>query len=356
MKKVVKFGGSSLATAENVRKVQNIIESDHTISCIVVSAPGSRFNGDPKVTDLIYDAYRRSGGTNATKAYQPVVERFGQITSGLGMSGKQEEIVKPIFYGACESEKTALSHGEECMAKLIACLLKREYVEAADIIKFDDDGRLLTDLTYDKVYKSIGNRSGVVVAGFYGQNLSGRRETFARGGSDITGAILAAALDADVYENWTDVDGVMQCDPRVVKCAQSIGKLSFAEMCTLCLFGANVVHPDCFSHLEKKNIPVVVKNTFNPRFTGTVIDMCGSTYEEKPFFAIGLRADSHCDSIVVLRKTYDNTKFVESMELLKKSGIESLCYNQREFCDIICVPSGLGRAAVNIIYEHFNRK
>ncbi len=276
MAKVLKFGGTSMANADSIRKVCDIIRADKAARIIVVSAPGKRESKDIKVTDLLYECYRtRREKGEARECFSKIVERFKEIISGLGLDFNIKPYLDQIYYdleGGAGIDYMA-SRGEYLSALVAAAYLGYEFVDAKEIIKFDSNGMFNAELTNELCAAELlrqGGR-GVVVPGFYGQTLDGRIKTFSRGGSDVTGAILARAVNATVYENWTDVDGFMTCDPRIVKNPSVIKMLTYRELRELSYMGANVLHPESIFPVRAADIPIRIKNTFNPQAEGTEI-------------------------------------------------------------------------------------
>lgn len=281
--KVCKFGGTSMATVNSVNAVKNIILSDPERKYIVVSAPGKRFSGDTKVTDLLYAAYaEQKEKGNADETLKEIKNRFETLSSELGITHdwdrEFEEIASGIAAGT--SADYAASRGEYLSAVLTAKVLGFEFLDAADVIKFKSDGTFDAVLTNDLVAQRCrGSASGVVIPGFYGRMPDKSIKTFTRGGSDFTGAIIARGVNADVYENWTDVDGFMITDPRIVDKPKLIDVLSYEELRELSYMGASVLHPDSVFPVQSDGIPINIRNTFAPEKKGTFILKDTSAYE-----------------------------------------------------------------------------
>ena len=267
--KAVKFGGTSMSTADSVRHVGDIIKSDRERRFVVVSAPG-KTESESKVTDLLIDVSRAAPDARV-KAFSHVKQRFRDICTGLNMDGCLESEF-------CETEKALpdasvdfiVSRGEYLCARMLAKYLDYEFVDAADIVKFN--GNTFDDGYTESVCKiGLAGKRNAVIPGFYGSNGKGEIITFSRGGSDISGAIVARAVNADIYENFTDVDGFMTCDPRIVPHASLIDVLTYNELRELAYMGANVLHPESIFPVRKANIPIHILNTFNPGASGTKI-------------------------------------------------------------------------------------
>jgi aspartate kinase len=272
--KVTKFGGSSVADAAQLRKVQAIVGEDPERRIVVVSAPGKRTANDAKITDLLYKCHDCArAGALLDSVFQTVADRYRGIIRDLDLSidiEKDLELVREGI-GRHTTPDYAASRGEYLNARIVAKLLGSDFVDAADIIRFDVSGRLDIEKTVAAVADSLRNGRPVVVPGFYGAQPDGSIRTLSRGGSDITGALLARGVRADVYENWTDVSGVLMADPRIVPDPRTIPSLSYRELRELAYMGANVLHEEAVFPVIDLNIPVNVRNTNLPREPGTLI-------------------------------------------------------------------------------------
>lgn len=275
--KVCKFGGSSMASGETIGKVAEIIRSDAERKYIVVSAPGKRFPQDIKITDSLLNAYAESRkGKELKGLLAPIFERFTGIAHDLGVEEKVnlKEIFSEIEKGIVASPipDYAAAQGERLSAMLLAAFLGYEFVDAREIVRFADNGQFNSEYTNDLARKKLlGKEGGVVIPGFYGSTSGGQIRTFSRGGSDVSGAIVARAVKADIYENWTDVNGFLTADPRIVEHPKPIPELSYRELRELSYMGANVLHPESIFPVRKANIPINIKNTFDPSNPGTMI-------------------------------------------------------------------------------------
>jgi len=275
--KVCKFGGSSMASSETIKKVAAIIRSDDTRKYIVVSAPGKRFPTDIKITDSLLNAFAESKkGGNVHALLAPIKERFVEIAQGLDVQGKVDldGIFKEIEEGIVSSSipDFAAAQGERLSAMLLAAYLGFEFVDAKEVIRFSDNGTFNAEYTNDIARRHLlANVTGIVMPGFYGSTSVGQIRTFSRGGSDVSGAIVARAVKAEIYENWTDVSGFLTADPRIVENPRKIPELSYRELRELSYMGANVLHPESIFPVRKANIPINIKNTFEPENPGTMI-------------------------------------------------------------------------------------
>lgn len=273
MLKVLKFGGSSLADAQQFAKVKAIVEADESRRVVIVSAPGKRFSGDHKITDLLYlCAAHIKYGVSCEEIFDMIRTRYLEIAHDCGLKLDLNPDFDALWAKMQEGiEKDELaSRGEYFSARLMAEYLGYEFLDAAEWVKFRFDGTVDTDATYEALRRAAGDRS-VVIPGFYGVIPDGRIRTFSRGGSDITGALAAAALDADVYENWTDVSGFLMADPKIVPDPRPIERITYAELRELSYIGAQVLHEGTVSPVREKNIPLNIRNTNQPEHPGTMI-------------------------------------------------------------------------------------
>ena len=267
--KAVKFGGTSMSTADSILRVANIIKQDRDRRFVVVSAPG-KARGEDKVTDALV-AVSEARACDRKAAFAHVRSRFEKLCDGVGLHGILDAELDAI---ECEIAKAEycyiLSRGEYLCAKLLAAILGYTFIDAAELIKFN--GNAFDDeLTQEKCKAGLKGKLDVVIPGFYGSDENGRIVTFSRGGSDVSGAIVARAIGAEVYENFTDVDGFMTCDPRFVPHASVIDVLTYKELRELAYMGANVLHPESIFPVQKSNIPIHILNTFNENAIGTKI-------------------------------------------------------------------------------------
>ena len=273
--KVVKFGGSSVADADQVRKIRAIVEADPERRYVVVSAPGKRFSKDSKITDMLI-MLKAVIDNNIPYAalLAPIRERYTSIEKDLGvdagMDARFEEIRRNIEAGC--SENYIVSRGEYLSAALIAAYLGYDFVDTQKLILFDHRGRLLADETNKALSEELAKHERAVIPGFYGSYAeSGEVCLFSRGGSDVTGSIVARAAQADIYENWTDVSGMLMADPRVVKNPLPIKHITYLELRELSYMGASVLHEDAVFPARMSDIPINIRNTNSPEDPGTII-------------------------------------------------------------------------------------
>lgn len=263
-----------MADGNVMKNVKKIIESDKDRRYVVVSAPGKRFSGDIKVTDLLYRCFEelKEKGT-CRNAFSAVRARFESIVKELNIGFDMTEILDETQRRIDDekSEDFTASRGEYLSAQVMARVLDAAFIDSEDVVFFDSNGTLDGEKTYKAVKDAVGELKTAVFPGFYGKGADGKVKTFSRGGSDISGAIVARAVNASVYENWTDVSGFLACDPRIVDCPKRIKYLSYKELRELSYMGANVLHSESIFPVRKANIPIVIKNTFRPEDEGTTI-------------------------------------------------------------------------------------
>lgn len=281
MLKVLKFGGSSMADAGQLAKVRSIVEADPGRRVVVVSAAGKRFKDDHKITDLLYLCHAHvQYGVSCDGIWQMIVDRYIGIRDELGLKTDLEPEFAELrrrLDAKQLSQDELVSRGEYFSARLMADYLGFDFVDASMWLHFNLDGTVDQEKSYEALARAAGGRR-VVIPGFYGVMPDGAIKTFSRGGSDITGALAAAALDADVYENWTDVSGFLMADPKIVKDPQPIEQITYAELRELSYIGAQVLHEGTIFPVREKNIPVNIRNTNQPDHPGTMIR---ESFEEK---------------------------------------------------------------------------
>ncbi len=274
MIKVAKFGGSSCASAEQFQKVKEIVLSDRSRHYIIVSAPGKRASGDTKVTDLLYRLYDAvSDPAHFQEVLDTIEARYQEIIDGLGLSFSLsddfEKIAADLRSGA--DRDYAASRGEYLNAKLMAAYLGFRFVDSADCFFFNEDRSCNFEKTEEGIRAALKDVDYAVFPGFYGANAEGRVVTFSRGGSDVTGSLIAAAEHVDLYENWTDVSGFLLADPRIVRNPEVIDYITYRELRELSYMGAGVLHEDAIFPVRREGIPIQIKNTNRPEDHGTMI-------------------------------------------------------------------------------------
>lgn len=274
MIKVVKFGGSSLADAVQFKKVANIIKSDPSRKYVVASAPGKRNSHDEKVTDLLLQCFRLAGEKRSIdETFEKVANRYREIIRDLKLSFSLDEDLAGIkmailHHAGCDY---IASRGEYLNSKLLAAYLDFPFIDAEDCIFFDDAGKLDADKTEKELSQVLSLHEYAVIPGFYGILPNGMIKTFSRGGSDITGSIVAGAVRADLYENWTDVSGMLMADPRYIDNPRPIAEITYRELRELSYMGATVMHDEAIFPVRKARIPINIRNTNDPKAPGTMI-------------------------------------------------------------------------------------
>ena len=272
--KVLKFGGTSLADAEHFRRVAEIIKSDPTRKYVVASAPGKRSKDDIKVTDMLYQCYElASDEEDITEIFDKIKERYNQIIKDLeidlDLTEIYEKIRKSFLHNA--GRDYMASRGEYLNAMILAKFLGFHFIDAKKVIFFKENGTFDAERTNEILGDYLSKYEYAVIPGFYGSMPNGTIRTFSRGGSDITGSIVARAASASVYENWTDVSGVLMADPRIVENPKVIEEITYKELRELSYMGATVLHEDAIFPVRYSNIPINIRNTNRPEDNGTLI-------------------------------------------------------------------------------------
>ena len=272
--KVVKFGGSSLADAEHFKQVASIIKADSQRRYVVPSAPGKRFKEDIKVTDMLYECYEKiRNHESIDEIYAKISERYNSIIAGLGLdfdiSGELEYVKSAMMHRS--GRDFAASRGEYLNSLILAKYLKFDFIDAENVIFFKDNGTLDEEKTNEAMREELMQHKNAVIPGFYGVMPNGTIKTFSRGGSDTTGSIVARALDADLYENWTDVSGFLMADPRMIENPCPIKTITYRELRELSYMGATVLHEDAIFPVKNAKIPINIRNTNRPQDPGTMI-------------------------------------------------------------------------------------
>lgn len=289
MSKVVKFGGSSLASAEQFKKVGNIIRADRNRIYVVPSAPGKRFKEDIKVTDMLYHCYELAEqGKDFGGELSAIGERYQEIIDGLQLELSLEEefrVIQKHFQEKAGSSYAA-SRGEYLNGIVMAKFLGYEFIDAAEVIFFDEKGVFDAEKTNKVLAERLSQCDSAVIPGFYGVLPDGTVRTFSRGGSDVTGSIVAKAAKVDVYENWTDVSGILIADPRIIDNPEGIEMITYRELRELSYMGFNVLHEDAIFPVRQEGIPINIRNTNAPEDNGTWI--VGSTCQKSKYVITGI--------------------------------------------------------------------
>ena len=324
--KVCKFGGTSMASGNIILTGAKIINSDAERRFVVVSAPGKRFSGDIKVTDLLYQCSDEfeAGDIQAFKAtFEKIRVRFMNIETEIGkplnIKAGLDEAENEILNGA--GRDYCASRGEFLAAKVMAAVLEVPFVDATEFVRFKADGTL-DEITFELGAKVLGAHKRAVIPGFYGLGADGKVKTFSRGGGDISGAIVARSVMASLYENWTDVSGFYACDPRIVDSPKWMSEITYQELRELSYMGANVLHSESIFPVRSAGIPIRICNTFRPEDAGTYI-VKNSTRDVREYVVTGVAGKKGFTSIT-LEKSLMNSEvgFVQKvLAVIGKHGI-----------------------------------
>ncbi len=293
--KVLKFGGSSVADAIQLEKIKEIVEHDADRRYVVVSAPGKRFDGDSKITDLLYMCKtQQDHNIPWEQLFQVIADRYNAVKYNLNVDVDLERYfqeIKENMKQGC-SVDYVVSRGEYLSAILVSAYLGYDFVDTQNLILFDNRGRLLNEETNEAIREELSKHQNAVLPGFYGSNKeTGLVQVFSRGGSDITGSLVARATDADIYENWTDVSGLLMADPRIVKNPKPIDRISYIELRELSYMGASVLHEDAVFPARKAGIPINIRNTNAPLDPGTIITGDTESLDDKVISGIAGKKD-----------------------------------------------------------------
>ena len=336
--KVAKFGGSSLADACQFEKVRAIVRMDPDRVYVVPSAPGRRHDGDDKVTDLLYRCHRlQAAGKDYQEVFDLIAARYMDIAEELGLAadlGSELDTINEAIANGATADYTA-SRGEYLNGLLLADYLGMTFIDAAQVIFFRQDGTFDSEKTQEVLSARLKETKSAVIPGFYGATPDGRVRTFSRGGSDISGAIVARAACAEVYENWTDVSGFLMADPRLVPGAKEIESITYQELRELSYMGATVLHEDSVFPVHRAGIPTNIRNTNCPEHPGTFIRF-GKVEKENPYVITGV-AGKKGFSVITVEKAMMNAEIGFARRVLQAieeqrlsfehmpTGIDTLC-------------------------------
>lgn len=348
MKKVVKFGGSSLASAEQFKKAADIIRADNERRFVVPSAPGKRYSDDTKVTDMLYACYDLAeAGMNFKEQLQAIKERYQEIIVGLALDLSLEEEFKTIEknFKNKSGKDYAASRGEYLNGIIMANYLGFTFVDAAEVILFGDNGEYDADRTNELMRERLKSLDSAVIPGFYGAREDGTVKTFSRGGSDITGSIVARAVKADIYENWTDVSGVLIADPRIIYKPENIEVVTYKELRELAYMGFNVLHEDAIFPVRSEGIPINIRNTNAPEDEGTWI--VESTCQKPKYVITGI-AGKKGFCAVNIDKDHMNSEIGFGRKVLQAFEENGISFEH--------VPSGIDTMTVFVHQDEFMHK
>lgn len=348
MRKVVKFGGSSLASAEQFQKVKNIILADKDRKLVVPSAPGKRDNKDTKVTDMLYGCYALAEEDQDFSAELDAIKaRYQEIIEGLSLDLSLEDEFKTIQKNFKEKAGSdyAASRGEYLNGIIMAGYLGYEFIDAATVIFFDEAGEFEAEKTNKVLAERLNGVERAVIPGFYGAKADGTVKTFSRGGSDITGSIVARAAHADVYENWTDVSGFLIADPRIIYKPEVIDVITYKELRELAYMGASVLHEDAIFPVRKEGIPINIRNTNAPEDNGTWI--VGSTCQKSKYTITGIAGKKGFCS-VILEKEMMNSEIGFGRKVLQAFEDNEISFEH--------MPSGIDTMTILVHQDEFMHK
>ena len=348
MKKVVKFGGSSLASAEQFMKVGKIINSDPDRRFVIPSAPGKRFPKDTKVTDMLYACYAKAeAGEDFSELLEKIQERYNDIIQGLSLDLSLEDEFKTIAsqFAQKAGSDYAASRGEYLNGIIMANYLGYEFLDPVNYIFFDENGRLDGEKTYPILSQKLAEMKSAVIPGFYGCGADGRVQTFSRGGSDVTGSIVAKAMLADLYENWTDVSGVLVADPRIIENPKPIDVVTYKELRELSYMGASVLHEDAIFPVRTEGIPINIRNTNRPEDKGTLI--VESTCVKPEYTITGIAGKKGFVAITV-EKEMMNSQIGFGRKVLEAFEKEGISFEH--------MPSGIDTLTVLVHQDEFQHK
>ena len=348
MNKVVKFGGSSLASAEQFKKVGEIIRADRERKFVVPSAPGKRSSDDTKVTDMLYACYDLAEqGADFTKEMQAIRDRYQEIIDGLGLKlslDKEFKTIEKNFKEKAGSDYAA-SRGEYLNGIIMAKYLGFSFVDAAEVIRFKADGEHDAERTNTLMRDRLSTVESAVIPGFYGAYEDGRVKTFSRGGSDITGSIVARAIEANVYENWTDVSGVLVADPRIIYKPAGVETITYRELRELAYMGFSVLHEDAIFPVRSEGIPINIRNTNAPQDNGTWI--VESTCQKSKYVITGI-AGKKGFCAVNIEKEMMNSEIGFGRKVLQAFEENEISFEH--------VPSGIDTMTVFVHQDEFMHK
>ena len=356
MLKAVKFGGSSVAGAEQFKKVKAIVEADPARRIVVASAAGKRDSADHKLTDLLYLCHAHiTYGVSCDDIMDTIQQRFAEMRNELGLNYDVEADFAALRarLNRDSSVDELVSRGEYFTSKLLAEYLGYEFVDAADCVFFALDGQIDKEKTYAAIKAAVDKYERVVIPGFYGRTPTGKIKVMTRGGSDITGALAAAATEADVYENWTDVSGILMADPRIVKDPKPIPRITYAELRELAFMGASVLHEESVLPVKEKGIALNIRNTNRPEDAGTMIVEKVEKEDRHERFITGIAGRRNFTIITVLKRNMNTSETLRrALEILDryKATVEHITLGLDSFA-LVTSSAALGDGVYDVLSE-----
>lgn len=357
MLKAVKFGGSSVAGAEQFRKVKAIVEADPARRIVVASAAGKRFDGDHKLTDLLYLCHAHlTYGVSCDEIMDSIEKRFADIRRELGIAYDVEADIRALRARLTKDMGVdeLVSRGEYFTSKLLADYLGYTFVDAKDCVFFGFDGQVEREKSYAAIRKAVEEYGRIVIPGFYGMSPTGKIRVMSRGGSDITGALAAAAADADVYENWTDVSGILMADPKIVKDPRPIPRITYGELRELAFMGASVLHEESVQPVKEKGIALNIRNTNAPDAPGTmIVDRVEEEIGKEERFITGIAGRRNFTIITVFKHNMNTCETLRrTLEILDryKASVEHITLGLDSFA-LVSSTAALGDAVYDVVNE-----
>ena len=358
MIKVAKFGGSSVAGAEQFKKVRAIVEADPARRIVVSSAAGKRDSADHKLTDLLYLCHAHiTYGVSCDDIVGTIRSRFVEIRDALGLSFDIESEFDKLLprLNRDMSVDELVSRGEYFTSRLMAEYLGYRFVDAADCVFFGFDGQIDREKTYAAIREALAQYEKILIPGFYGKLPTGKIKVMTRGGSDITGALAAAAVDADVYENWTDVSGILMADPKIVKDPAPIAKITYAELQELAFMGASVLHEDSILPVKEKGIALNIRNTNRPGDAGTMIveEADAESAEADDRFITGIAGRRNFTILTVKKRNMNTSNSLrQALEILDRyhAPVEHITLGLDSFA-LVASTAALGDSVYDVIAD-----
>lgn len=356
MLKAVKFGGSSVAGAEQFKKVKSIIEADDSRRVVVVSAAGKRSSDDHKLTDLLYLCHAHlTYGVSCDEIVQTIEQRFVEIRDALGLrydvAGEMAKLKARLSRDMSVDE--LVSRGEYFTARLMAEYLGFTFIDAADCVFFGYDGQVDRERTDKAISDALAAHGRILLPGFYGRLPNGKLKVMSRGGSDITGALAAAAVGANVYENWTDVSGILMADPRIVENPRPIAQITYAELRELAFMGASVMHEESIQPVKDKGIALNIRNTNRPLDPGTMIVGDAEDSGESERFITGIAGKRNFTILTVSKHNMNtNHTLCQALEIMDRyhAPVEHITLGLDSFA-LVSGSSAMGDALYDVLAD-----
>lgn len=357
MLKTAKFGGSSVASAEQFRKVKDIINADPSRRIVISSAAGKRSGSDHKLTDLLYLCHAHiTYGVGCEDILDTIESRFVEIRDALTLSYDVEKDFETLRAGLNKDTPVdfLVSRGEYFTSRLLAEYLGYEFIDAFDCIFFGFDGQIDTVRTYSAIKAALDKYERILIPGFYGRSPTGRVKVMSRGGSDISGALAAAASDSDVYENWTDVSGILMADPKIVSDPRPIAHLTYGELRELAFMGASVLHEESILPVREKGISLNIRNTNSPDEPGTmIVDRVDENEPVEDSFITGIAGRRNFTIITVLKRNMNTSATLRTaLEILDryKAAVEHITLGLDSFA-FVTATAALGDSVYDVISD-----